>query len=433
MKKYDVVAIGELLVDFTSGSVTAQGNSLFEANPGGAPCNVLAMLARLGKKTAFIGKVGGDMFGTMLVEAANDAQIDTSGLIVDPSAATTLAFVQTDILGERSFSFFRNPGADTMLTIDELRRDIIKDCEIFHFGSLSLTHQPARDATREAVRLADECDALISFDPNIRPALWSDMDTAREQIEWGLSVCDILKVSEDELKFVTNCDDIEQCAASLLRKHSNINICFVTKGAKGAEAYTCTNELRVYVPALSVTAIDTTGAGDTFYACCLASILDNGIDSFIEGDPNDVSVNLGHTLQFACAAAAIVATRKGAIRAMPTVEEINAALKKSAVMPDYASMLGDDAMSTELCLFRDVIIDVLERTDEAKQEYDKDPNNLVTFGELLAYCMCIFYMKQSLNDGGNDRRRIPLLNLLDFDTDQRYLGAIVPKHPWSLQ
>ena len=193
-KKYDVVALGELLIDFTDNGISGQGNTIFEANPGGAPCNVLAMLQKLGNKTAFIGKVGKDIFGTKLKEVLKEVGIDTSGLVMDKKVRTTLAFVQTLKGGDRDFSFYRNPGADMMLEEGDINNSLIKNCKIFHFGTLSMTHKGVRKATKKAIKKAKESGALISFDPNLRPPLWESLDDAKKQEEYGMGQCDILKI-----------------------------------------------------------------------------------------------------------------------------------------------------------------------------------------------------------------------------------------------
>ena len=202
-KRFDVIALGELLIDFTENGQSEQGNSLMEANPGGAPCNVLAMLKKLGYTCAFIGKVGDDMFGRQLKQVTEDAGICMDYLQMDRKIHTTLAFVKTFPNGDRDFSFYRNPGADMMLEAKELPVDAIQNCRIFHFGSLSMTHEDVRFATKKAVGLAKSAGALISFDPNLRPPLWDSLEEAREQIAWGLSRCDILKIADNELEFMT--------------------------------------------------------------------------------------------------------------------------------------------------------------------------------------------------------------------------------------
>ena len=185
-RQYDVTALGELLIDFTENGDSSQGNPTFEANPGGAPCNVLAMLNRLGKKTAFIGKVGNDMFGKQLKAAVEECGIDTRNLVMDDEIHTTLAFVHTYPDGDRDFSFYRNPGADMMLTKNEVDADLIRNSRIFHFGTLSSTHEGVREATRYALDVAKEAGCIITFDPNLRPPLWKDLNDARKEIEYGM-------------------------------------------------------------------------------------------------------------------------------------------------------------------------------------------------------------------------------------------------------
>ena len=201
-RNYDVTSLGELLIDFTENGTSAQGNPIMEANPGGAPCNVLAMLERLGKKTAFIGKVGKDMFGNQLKAAVEEVGIDTRALIMDEEVHTTLAFVHTYPDGDRDFSFYRNPGADMMLTKDEVPDDLIRDSRIFHFGTLSSTHEGVREATRHAIEVAKEAGCIITFDPNLRPPLWKSLEDARVEIEYGLTKCDVLKISDNEVEFL---------------------------------------------------------------------------------------------------------------------------------------------------------------------------------------------------------------------------------------
>lgn len=207
-RNYDVTALGELLIDFTENGTSAQGNPIMEANPGGAPCNVLAMLERLGKKTAFIGKVGKDMFGNQLKAAVEEVGIDTRALIMDEEVHTTLAFVHTYPDGDRDFSFYRNPGADMMLTMDEVPDDLIRDSRIFHFGTLSSTHEGVREATRHAIEVAKEAGCIITFDPNLRPPLWKSLEDARVEIEYGLTKCDVLKISDNEVEFLFDTTDL---------------------------------------------------------------------------------------------------------------------------------------------------------------------------------------------------------------------------------
>ena len=199
MTNYDVTALGELLIDFTPSGLSAQGNPVLEQNPGGAPCNVLAMLAKCGRQVGFIGKIGNDIHGRFLKDAIMEAGIGLDGLVMSDEVHTTLAFVSIDGSGDRSFSFYRNPGADMALRPDEVNLDMIRHSRIFHFGTLSMTHDGVRRATKEAVECAKASGCMISFDPNLRPPLWEDMEEARRQMIYGVSVCDILKIEDKEL------------------------------------------------------------------------------------------------------------------------------------------------------------------------------------------------------------------------------------------
>ena len=313
-ERFDVLALGEMLIDFTENGLSDQENPLLEANPGGAPCNVLAMLQKLGKRTAFVGKVGKDRFGTQLREAAENAGICMDYLRCDEHVHTTLAFVKTFPNGDRDFSFYRDPGADMMLTADELPMEAIRNARIFHFGTLSMTHPDVRFATRKAVTLAKEAGALISFDPNLRPPLWYSLEEAREQIAWGLSRCNVLKIADNELEFMTGETDIDKGAAQLKERYPSIRVLNVTAGADGSYSY-CGGK-KVFVPSFRLGGtIETTGAGDTFCACVLNYILEHGIDHLGERQ-------LTEMLRFANAAAYLVTTKKGAIRSMPEKEQI---------------------------------------------------------------------------------------------------------------
>jgi len=313
-KTIDVTALGELLIDFTQNGTSAQGNPLFEANPGGAPCNVLAMLKKLGKSCAFIGKVGNDMFGKSLRETVESIGIDTSALLLDKKIPTTLAFVQTFANGDRDFSFYRSPGADMMLTEDEIPLDTLAKSRIFHFGTLSMTHGLVRTATKKAVRLAKESGALISFDPNLRPPLWDSMDKARTQMRWGLRQCDILKIADNEIEFLSGSADFDEGAAYLKKHFPNIKLINITAGAGGSYSYY--EDKSVFVPSFTLGGtIETTGAGDTFCASVLGYVLEHGLDGLTETD-------LTEMLRFANAAAYLVTTKKGAIRSMPDREQV---------------------------------------------------------------------------------------------------------------
>ena len=320
MKKFDVVALGELLIDFTENGLSGQGNTIFEANPGGAPCNVLAMLKKLDRDCAFVGKVGDDMFGQLLRKVAEDAGICMDHLVEDKDVRTTLAFVKTFENGDRDFSFYRNPGADMMLAEDDIPEDVIANCRIFHFGTLSMTHEGVRRATSKAIEIArNGGGALLSFDPNLRPPLWADLEEARRQISYGLSKCDILKIADNELEFMTGETDFDKGAAILKEKYSNIRLLNVTAGPDGSYSYY--GDERVFVPAVNrPDTIETTGAGDTFCACVLNFVLDHGLEGLTADD-------LTAMLRFANTAAYLVTTRKGAIRAMPERAQVEAFLK----------------------------------------------------------------------------------------------------------
>lgn len=317
-KQFDVIAMGELLIDFTMNGQSEQGNNMFEACPGGAPCNVLAMLNKLGRKTAFLGKVGKDQFGTLLRSTLDEAGIDTSNLMVDSDVNTTLAFVHTFPDGDREFSFYRNPGADMMLTEDEIDPEFIKQAKLFHFGTLSMTHEGVRKATERALDIAKENGLLISFDPNLRPPLWSSLELAKEQMEYGFQFCDILKISDNEIQFVSGKEDYDEGIAYLQEKY-HIPLIMLTLGKDGSRAYY--KGMRVERSGFTMKTIETTGAGDTFCGSSLNYVLEHGLDHLTEEQ-------LGEMLTFANAAAAVITTRKGAIRAMPEKEEVLKLIEK---------------------------------------------------------------------------------------------------------
>jgi fructokinase len=313
MDQYDVVALGELLIDFTENGKSLQGNMIMEANPGGAPCNVLSMLSRLGKKTAFIGKIGNDIFGSQLEKVLHEVGIDTKGLKRDDTVNTTLAFVHTKKDGDREFSFYRNPGADMMLEKSDLEEDILKRCKIFHFGSLSMTHKLCREATEKAVSIAESNGAVISFDPNLRSVLWNDIEEARRQIKYGLRHCNILKISDNEIQWLTGESNYDRAVEKIQAKF-NIPMILLSMGKSGSRVYM--GELRVEQPAyIQKNTIETTGAGDTFCACILYFVLEYGWRNYQREE-------LDRILVFANAAASIITTRKGALRVMPSKSEI---------------------------------------------------------------------------------------------------------------
>lgn len=313
MKKYDVTALGELLIDFTENGVSGQGNPLFEANPGGAPCNVLAMLTKLGHKTAFIGKVGDDFFGKQLKEAIEEVGIDSTGLCMDKEIHTTLAMVHTYPDGDRDFSFYRNPGADMMLKESEVKEELIKESKLFHFGTLSMTHEDVRKATKKAIQIAEDAGNIISFDPNLREPLWNSLDEAKEQILYGLSHCHILKISDNEIQWLTGQEDYTDGVKWILERYQ-IPLILVSMGKEGSRAYYDGKMVEVK-PFIQKNTIETTGAGDTFCGCVLHYICEHGLENLTEE-------NLFEMLQFANAAASIITTRKGALRVMPEEKEI---------------------------------------------------------------------------------------------------------------
>ncbi len=328
-KQFDVTAIGELLIDFIQYGMSEQGNPLFEANPGGAPCNVLSMLAGLGNRTAFVGKVGEDGFGRQLCTAVKEQGIDVGGLVFDGVVHTTLALVHRLENGDRDFSFYRKPGADMRLTAGELLEDRIRSARLFHFGSLSMTDEPVRSATMRAISLAEESGAMISFDPNLRIPLWDSLELAKEQIAIGMAHCDLMKISDNEIQWFTGKEDFDEGAAVLLENNPGLRLLLVSLGPGGSLGFyrrepgqPMDQVTRVFVPAfLQEGTIETTGAGDTFMGSMLHHVLRYGLDG-LDAD------RLKQALTFANAAASIITTRKGALRVMPKQAEIEAFLKE---------------------------------------------------------------------------------------------------------
>ncbi len=315
MSRFDVVALGELLIDFTNNADSEQGNPMFEANPGGAPCNVLSMLGNLGNKTAFIGKVGDDFFGRMLKERIEKQGIDTTGLFLDSDVHTTLAFVNKLPNGDRDFSFYRKPGADMMLSASDVDRvkDLLEDTKVFHFGTLSMTDEPAAEATKLAISIAKKNGALISFDPNYRAPLWESEEKALDAMKYGFEQCDILKISDNEVELFTGMKDVE-AGARKIKDEFNIPLVFATLGADGSMALY--GDMVVKKDGYKNPAtIETTGAGDTFCACAVDYICRNGL--------KDISEDMLLTcLDYANAAASIITTRRGALSVMPTRQEV---------------------------------------------------------------------------------------------------------------
>lgn len=280
---------------------------------------MLSMIQKLGGTTAFIGKVGKDMFGRQLREAVESVGIDTRNLMEDEEVHTTLAFVHTFPDGDRDFSFYRNPGADMMLTKEEIQEDLIRNSKVFHFGTLSSTHEGVREATRYAIDVAKEAGCLVSFDPNLRPPLWKTLEDARKEIEYGLSKTDILKISDNEVEFLCGTSDYDEGAKMLIEKY-NIPFVCVTLGKDGSRAYY--KGMRVEVPGfVQKNTIETTGAGDTFCGCMLHYIIQHGLEDLTEE-------NLRELLTFANAAASVITTRKGALAVMPSKEEVEELLRE---------------------------------------------------------------------------------------------------------
>ena len=320
MDHYDVTAIGELLIDLTQNGISKQGNPVLEANPGGAPCNVLSFLAKMGHKVGFLGKVGRDGFGDQLENARVETGIDTRGLRRDSTIPTTLAVVHTKSDGDRDFSFYRKPGADVMLTAEELDEPMIRSSKLLHFGSLSMTEEPCRSATKRAIASAEKAGILRSFDPNLREPLWDSLDTAKEQISYGLAHCDILKISDNEILWLSGRDDYD-AAVTWIQENYHIPLIFLTLGKDGSRAY-C-GSVRAQQPGFCVATVETTGAGDTFMGAMLHQILEMGWKCYSRQE-------LESMLRFANAAAAIVTTRAGALRVMPSLEEIQTILSAHA-------------------------------------------------------------------------------------------------------
>lgn len=310
----DVVALGELLIDFTMQSVDADGYPTMAAHPGGAPANFLAALAKFGKKTALLGKVGTDKFGRLLKGTLEDANIDTRGLICADDVFTTLAFVTLDEGGNREFSFARKPGADMHIYFDELNLTLIDEAKVFHFGTLSLTDEPARETTKKAVAYAREKGKLITYDPNLRKPLWSDMETAKQQMLWGLHQADVVKISDEEVEFLFGMG-VEEGAAHIL-SNFGVKLVFVTCGADGCyyRNALCSGK----VPSLrGVQVKDTTGAGDIFGGSAVYRLLECG------KAPEAIEDNeLREIVRFACTSAGLSTMRYGGISSVPEYEEV---------------------------------------------------------------------------------------------------------------
>ena len=314
----DVVALGELLIDFAPVSTDDAGYPTLKAQPGGAPGNFLAALQKYGCSTALLGKVGDDTFGHLLVGTLDSLGIDTRGIVVDPAVFTTLAFVTLDATGNRSFSFARKPGADTCLRAGELDTALLDDCRVFHFGSLSLTDEPARSATRAAVAYAKEHGKLISFDPNLRKPLWPSEDAAKEQMEWGLHQSDIVKISDEEIDFLWGLSP-EEGAQKLLKEYG-VKLVYATLGPKGCHFANANGCGEVPSPT-GLHVIDTTGAGDIFGGSAMSQFLKLG------KAPEDLTVDeLRAVTRFACCAASLSTQTHGGINSVVPEADVRAIL-----------------------------------------------------------------------------------------------------------
>ena len=311
--EYDVVALGELLIDFAAQSIDEQGYPYMKANPGGAPGNFLAALTKYGAKTAMIGKVGNDSFGKLLINTFADARIETKGIISSDDVFTTLAFVSFDENGDRSFSFARKPGADVCIAKEEIDFSIIDKSAIFHFGTLSLTDEPARTATQAAVEYAKQQGKQITFDPNLRLPLWKDENEAKQQMLWGLSKADIVKISDNEVEFLWGINEVE--AGKKLLEEYAVKLAMITLGPKGC--YLVNKTACVYVECPKVNTIDTTGAGDIFGGSALSRILlaKKDAEELTQGE-------LCQIAQFATAAASLSTQTRGAIPSIPPIQEV---------------------------------------------------------------------------------------------------------------
>ena len=317
----DVVALGELLIDFTCVSTDAEGYPTMAAHPGGAPANFLAALSKFGAKTALLGKVGTDAFGKMLKNTLDQADISTKGLISADDFFTTLAFVTLDETGNREFSFSRKPGADTQIRFEDLDLSLIDEAKVFHFGTLSLTDEPARTATQKAVAYAKSQGKLITYDPNLRKPLWKDLDTAREQLIWGLQQADVVKISDEEVEFLFSLGVQE--GAGYILEHFGVKLVFVTCGPDGC--YFKNAAASGHVPGLSgIQVKDTTGAGDIFGGSVLWKLLQ------LEKAPETLNAQeLTDAVRFACSSAGLSTTRSGGISSVPEYSQVMDTLQKT--------------------------------------------------------------------------------------------------------
>lgn len=314
----DVVALGELLIDFTCVSADAGGYPTMAAHPGGAPANFLAAVTKFGGRTALLGKVGTDTFGRLLTGTLEQAGIETRGIVASNDLFTTLAFVTLDAHGDREFAFSRKPGADTQLRFSELELPLIDDARAFHFGTLSLTDEPARATTYRAVAYAKERGKLITFDPNLRKPLWKDLETAREQMLWGLSQADVVKISDEEIEFLFGLSP-QEGARKILNDYG-VKLVFATCGADGC--WFENQNACGHVDSLKgIKVVDTTGAGDIFGGSAVWKVMQSG------KRPEELNeAELREAVRFACTAAGLSTTKPGGISSVPEEKEVLALL-----------------------------------------------------------------------------------------------------------
>ena len=310
----DVVALGELLIDFATVGTDADGYPTMAAHPGGAPANFLAALTKFGASTALIGKVGSDTFGKLLLNTLKNTGIETRGMVVTDDVFTTLAFVTFDDHGDRDFAFARKPGADTCLTFEEIDLSLIDEAKVFHFGTLSLTHEPARTATTKCVAYAKSAGKLITYDPNLRKPLWADLEEAKKQLIWGLGQADVVKISDEEVEFLFGLS--AEAGAKYILENFGVKLVFVTCGADGCFFKNANAE--GHVPSLSgIHVIDTTGAGDIFGGSAVWKLLQTGKapEALTEAELRDI-------VSFACTAAGLSTTKPGGISSVPSLSTV---------------------------------------------------------------------------------------------------------------
>ena len=312
--KYDVVALGELLIDFAPVSRSETGYPVLAAQPGGAPGNFLAALNKFGLRTTMIGKVGDDMFGRLLLGTLEAAGIDTSGVLADPSVFTTMAFVSLDESGNRDFSFARKPGADTCLRPEEVNETLLRNTKVFHFGTLSLTDEPAAAATRKGIETAKASGALISLDPNLRKPLWNSEEDAKSAIEWSLRQADIVKISDEEIDFLWGLSP-EEGAQKLIREYG-VSLVYATLGPKGCHAVTASQAVTVSSPS-GIHVVDTTGAGDIFGGSAMSQFLRTG-----KASKDLTEEGLRRIVCFACTAASLSTQKHGGIASVPEETDV---------------------------------------------------------------------------------------------------------------